>query len=433
MADTGVTQMEGMFREVYGDKVIRAVPESDMVAKMCPFVKESQREGNNFNVPVNLTQEHGFTHNLDGSAFTLNGAVSHISQNAQISGAELVLQSNLSYGAMQKALKSGGDGGKRAFVNATKYQVKNAVESASKRRELDLVYGAGATIADDATGDVTNWGEVLTEADEGAGGTGSVILTDASWCTAIWAGSENMLIDVYDSDGTQRNSTTDISIVSVDPAARELQLSGLEAELDAIVAGDYIFPKGARTKQMNGAFKVTLNTGTLHSISATTYQLWKGSTSDVSGAFTFAKLLQGLERPAALGFHGEICVLVNSASWQDLNEDQAALRRFTGSAGGEVKQGAESLSFYGQTGKVTVKPYIYMKRGFALALPVGKCMRVGATDTTFEMPDGQGKIFRQLESKAGIEFRCYSNQSFFTPHPAWCVSYYGIIPTGAAA
>ena len=428
MAETGVSQMEGQFKEVYGDGPVRLVPETDELAKMCPFVKEQQREGNSFNVPVVLTQEHGFTYNTDGSAFTLNGGVSHESKNATVNGAEMVLQSTLSYAAMQKALKTGGESGLRAFVNATKFQVENAVKSSSKRRELELLYGAGTTIPDVATGDVLNWGEVLTNS-----GGGSIILTSASWCTAIWSGGENMTLDCYNSDGTQRNTNADLVVSTVDPAAETIVVTGNASDLSAIATGDYFFPAGARTKQMASAFKTAVNTGTLHGISAATYQLWKGSDSNVGGALSFAKVMSGLERPAALGFAGEMCVLVNTASWQDINEDQAALRRYVGAAGGDVSQGAEELTFFGQTGKVTIKPYIYMKRGHALAIPVGNCQRVGATDTTFEMPDGQGKIFRQLETKAGIEFRCYSNQSYFSAHPAWHVAYSGIVPTTPSA
>lgn len=432
---TTTTDLDGLFKEVYASDVERLVPESDILAKMCSFVPSDEQEGKSYNMPVLLTHEHGATYNKDGSAFTLLGDASGITKNASVNGTEFVLQVVLSYGAMQKAAKGaakGGKAGKRAFANATAYQVRNATESASKKRELELLYGAGTTPGTSATGELTNWGEVATEADGGTG-DGVLTMTAASWSTGIWAGSEGAKIGFFDSDGTERTTSGDTVVSSVDPSTYTVNITGTEAQLDAIVTGDYCFPEGARTLQMEGAFKVAQNTGTLHGISAATYNLWKGSSYAVGGSLTFAKIMQGLTRPASLGCQKDMCVLVGPDSWQDINEDQAALRRYVGQVGGEVKQGAKGIEFFGVTGSVEIKPYIYMKRGAALALPKGVCKRVGATDLTFEMPNQQGKIFLELPTKAGSEFRAYWNQSFFCPNPAWMVAYTGITPTAAAA
>jgi hypothetical protein len=105
------------------------------------------------------------------------------------------------------------------------------------------------------------------------------------------------------------------------------------------------------------------------------------------------------------------------------------VRHVKDKAGGEVVMGSESIRYYGQMGEIEIKPHILVKRGEAFALPVEECMRVGASDTTFEMPDGQGKIFRHLEDKAGLEIRCYWNQAWFTKRPAYCVKYTGIVPS----
>ncbi len=423
---TGVDQMTGMFKRVYGDDVVRAVPQAHRLSNDVKFVPDAQREGDTYNVPVLLTREHGHSFNLDGSAFDLNGAFSDQSQNAQLNGAEYVLQVQLSYGAMQKATAKGA----KAFANATKHKVKAAVEASSFIREIELLYGGGASPSTAATGAIDNLGEVLTPTDTGAG-TADYQLTQASWSTAVWSGLEGAQLDAYDSDGTKRNTTAAIVVASVDPATRTISVTGTEADLDAVVAGDYLRFEGSHSKEMIGAMRVASHTtGTLHNIDSDTYSLWQGSTYDVGGALSFAKVLQSLNRPTALGFQGRMKVYVPVNAWQDINEDQAALRRYVDKAGGELKQGAEELTFFGQTGEVSLVPHIFMKQGHALALPDGKCMRVGATDTTFEMPDGQGKIFRQIDAKAGVEFRAYWNQSFFTPHPAYCVHLSGITSSG---
>jgi len=424
---TGVTEMDGMFKRVYGSDVVRAVPQVHRLANDIKFVPDAQREGDTFNIPVLLTREHGHSFNLDGSAFTLGGAFSDQSKNAQLNSAEYVLQVQLSYGAMQKATGKG----PKAFANATKHKVKAAVEASSFVREIELLYGGGSSPDTSATGAIDNLGEVLSVADGGTG-DGSFVITAASWSTAIWSGLEGAQLDVHDSDGTHRNPTAAVVVSSVDPSTRTISVTGTESELDAIAAGDYVRLAGARTKEMVGACRVASHTsGTLHNINASTYQLWQGNSFAVGGALTFAKVMQGLNRPTSLGYQGDdMTVYVPVAAWQDINEDQAALRRYTSSAGGELSQGAEELCFYGQTGKVKIVPHIFMKQVNALALPTSKCMRVGATDTTFEMPDGQGKIFRQLDTKAGVEFRAYWNQSFFTAHPSYMTLYTGISSSG---
>lgn len=427
---TGTSQLDGVFKKVYGDELIKAVPECDKIAKDIPFVSAEKQEGDSFNVPVQLTQETGATFNLDGSVFTLNQPVSNVDKNAAVSGAEFVLRSAVSYGAMQKALKGGDSKARaRAFVNATKDKVQGMIAGASFFREAELLYGGGTAAA-------SNLGVV--SATTGSASTSLVVtFTDASWCLGLWAGKENMECAIFSSGGTDRSTAGTAAagdnvfkVTTVDADNKKVTFTSHATNVGNVVATDQIFFAGARTKEMLGIDAMINTSGTVWGISNSTYNLWKASSYTVSGMLTFEAVLQGLRRPAALGCTSKMTLYCGTDSWQDLNQDQAALvRHVKDKAGGEVVMGSQSITYYGQTGEVEIKPHILVKRGEAFALPVDECMRVGATDTTFEMPDGQGKIFRHLEDKAGLEIRCYWLQAWFCKRPAFCVKYTGITPS----
>lgn len=424
---TGTSQLDGIFKKIYADKVNQITPESDQLAKDIKFVGDAEKEGDSYNMPVELTRESGFTFNgTTGDVFTLNYPISAIDKNASVNGSTFVLRAAVSYDAMHKALKAAsGKAGARAFVNATKYKVSNMVASASYAREVGLLYGGGASFK-------SNLG-AIESVDTASGTTLTVTITAATWSLGIWAGMENAEFDLYTTGGTKQNTSGTAAagdnvfqLDTVDPSTRQLTFTSNSSNVSAASVGEVFVFAGSKGNDMLGIDAMIATSGTLWGISNTTYQLWQPSSYSVGGALTFEACLAGLQRPAALGFRGKMCLYVNPLSFEDLNADQAALRRHGDKAGGKVTQGNESIEFYSQTGVLTIKPHIYVKGGEAFALPLDECMRVGASDITFEMPDGKGQIFRHMEDKAGLEIRCYWNQSFFTRKPAFCVKYTGI-------
>ena len=81
--------------------------------------------GDYYNVPVVLQGENGFTYNDgDGTAFALKGALAMSTKNAQVRGAEKVLQSQISYKAAAAATSN-----KEAFADATSTLFENMLES----------------------------------------------------------------------------------------------------------------------------------------------------------------------------------------------------------------------------------------------------------------------------------------------------------------
>lgn len=424
-SNTNVTTMDGMFRRVYGDEVVRVIPETDKLAKAIGFVEESKREGERFEIPVELTAEAGVTFNSDFDVFTLNQPISNTSKPAYVNGAEILVRGALSYGAMQKALKSdGGAKGKaRAFVKATSEKVQNLLKAHSYYRECTLLYGG------------TSLGtiESITSA---ASTTLTVVISAETWAYGVWAGRKNGEFDIYEGStkqntaGTADAGTSVYKLTSVTPSTRTLVFTSHADNVSAPDAGDEIYFAGAYDKQALGIEDIARSTSTLWGIDTSAYDLWKPNLVNIDGtSLTFERLLGALERTAALGFQGNLDVYCNPLTWQNLNADQTALVRRDGSQkGGTAHLGYEDLVYHTDFGSLTIKSHIYMKRGLAVVLPPEEWMRVGATDVTFEMPDGTGKIIRHMENKAGTEIRNYSLQAPFTKKPCYLTLIEGIVP-----
>jgi len=139
MSANTLATLNGFYKQIYGDSLINLIPESAKFIKEVPFERR-KKLGEYYNVPVVLQAEQGFTYNDgDGTAFALNGALAMGTKNAQVRGAEKVLQSQISYKAAAAATSN-----KEAFADATSTLFENMVESMSNRLELSSFYGGAS-------------------------------------------------------------------------------------------------------------------------------------------------------------------------------------------------------------------------------------------------------------------------------------------------
>jgi hypothetical protein len=139
MSANTLATLNGFYKQIYGDSLINLIPESAKFIKEVPFERR-KKLGDFYNVPVVLQAEQGFTYNDgDGTAFALQGALAMGTKNAQVRGAEKVLQSQISYKAASAATSN-----KEAFADATSTLFENMVESMSNRLELSAFYGGSS-------------------------------------------------------------------------------------------------------------------------------------------------------------------------------------------------------------------------------------------------------------------------------------------------
>lgn len=405
-ANTFADSLNANFKIVYADAIRNLIPDGVKLLNQVPFQKK-EALGQYFSQPVILGLEHGITFaDSTDDAFALQAAVAGQLKEAQVRGYQMVLRSALGYAAASRAA----NGDRAAFEDSTKFLVQNMMRSMAKKVEIELLYGqmGYGTVASVAL-------NVLT-------------ITTAEWAPGIWAGSENMPIEIRSALGVLRGTA---NVQSVDMGARTVTVDAMPA---GVVATDVVYHKGAFGKEMAGIHKIITNTGTLFNIDAAQYNLWKGNqVSAGSSVLSFAILQDAIARAVEKGLDSDVMVLVNPRTWSDLLTEQAALRQYDYSYQSSVAEnGSQSIRFHGQNGKVEIVASIYVKEGYAYVLPPDEWMRIGSTEITFRRPGQDGeKFFRELENNAGFELRAYTDQSIFSPAPGKSTLISGIVNSNA--
>ncbi len=432
------SRFQNLTKRVYANKVNDLVPEQGTACEDIPFSQQA-KVGDEYHIPVSLTREAGHTYNADGSVFQLNRAIASATEVAKLRGNELVSRTTMAYSVMTRAMTGTGskEGDKRAFVNATKYQMQKLIKGAKFVREAGIFYGCGSasTIPTGA-----NWGVISSATDNT--GTIDVVISAATWSTGLWVGSEGMEFDIYTTAGVKQNAAGTAAagdnvfkLTTVTPSTRTLRFSSNATNTADVTAGggEVILPAGAYQKEQFGLASVVNTSGTVWNISNSSYYLWKPKTVVVgSSQLTFDSIQTGCAKAFEVGYEGEIICYLNPYTWQDVADDEAALINYASKTGGKLEKGFSKISFVGQNGTITLKSHKLMKQGYAYGIPADMCYRVGSTDITFDMP-GHGQMMRELEDYAGIELRCYQDQAIFSEMPGAIIEWSGIVNTRSSA
>lgn len=399
-----VESLNGHFKEAYADSIKDLIPDGVKLYNMFSFSPAAQKLGANFNQPVTLSMEHGFTYGGDGGkAFALQGAIAAASENASIKGVEMVLRSYLSVGAVSRSQNS-----KTSFIQESKHVVNNMLKSFMRRLEVMFMYGQSDT----------GLGQIESVS------TSSIVIEKEEWAAGIWGGAENMKVQIYNAAGTTLRG--EFEIVQVNFDTKTIQLDA-DAAAAGVVATDIVFYAGAKGKECVGLHKILANdSSTLFNIDASKYSLWRASKIDVGTNFSggeavlsFDKVEEGVARMMEKGLvDGKITVLCNPKSWKNLLTEQAAKRMYDSSySSDKVKQGAKNIEFYGQTGLIEISSSIFCKEGYAYMLSEDSFERIGSSDVRLDMPGFEGKFIKVLENVNAYELRSYSDQAIFCSSP----------------
>lgn len=392
--DNTVGNLNGLFKEVYADKMKELIPDGVKILNMIKFMSKDKQPGNLYHQPVVLGLEHGITFaSSEDDAFALQPAISGAIKDAQVRGSPAVLRSILGYTAASRAAQ----GGAQAFMDATKFVVGNMLRSMVKKLEIEMLYGQVGYGVVDTFSLVTN----------------SFVVETGEWAPGIWAGAENMPLEIRSSGGSLRGYC---NVVSVNMETRQINVDALPA---TTAATDIIWHKGAYGNEFVGIHKVLTTSGVLFNIDTSTYNLFKGNEYDAQGgALSFSKLNQSIARAVEKGLESKVTALINPRAWANMMNDQAALRKYDGSYSKQkAENGAESLLFHSQNGEIEIIPSIYVKEGYGYILYSEDWARVGSTDVTFQRPGADGRFFRDLENASGYELRCYTDQAIFCASP----------------
>ena len=387
--------LNGFFKEAYADKLAELIPDGVKLLNKIKFMSKDKQPGNLYHQPVILGMEHGVTFaSSDEDAFNLNPPVAGQIKDAQVKGNPIVMRSLLGYVAASRAAL----GGQKAFMDATKFLVANMLRSMAKKLEIEMLYG--------------QYGYGVVGSVSGA----TITINTAEWAPGIWAGGENMPIEIRSASGT--TSRGNFVVYSVSLTAQTVTLT--QSLPSSVVTGDVIWHKGAYGNEFPGIhYILTLTSGTLFNINVGEYNMFQANQYDCqSGALSFTKLNLAAARAVEKGQDGTLLAMINVRAWANILSDQAALRRYDSSySADKAEMGSKNILFHSQNGEIEIEPSIYVKQGYAYLLSLEDWSRVGSTDMTFKRP-GQGEeFFRDLENSAAYELRLYSDQAVFCSAP----------------
>jgi len=414
------TTLDGLFKVVYGEGPVNAIPECSLLQKMIPF-KSADRIGKSYNFPVILSSEAGVTYiAAGGGSTTLVDSVAATLKEASVDANQIIVRGQMDYEAAAKAI----EGGKTSFKNASELLVENLMETASQRLEIAMLYGQSAT----GLGTIDSSANTNTT-------TTVVTMLAAGWGPGIWSGKEGASLAAWKvSDDTAAATTNTFVISAIDYSNRKITVTGTATtgigELDtSLGAGDCYFTfKGAKTGTSTwvepvGIDKIISNTGSsLFGISAGTYSLWGGSSfSFGSAAATVAKILNMVGLAVSKGgLMEEADVLLSPKTYMNLAGTMTDLRRQNGGQS-ETKGigGFESIVLMGPNGKLNLVVHPMVKEGECFAGPFSKRFkRIGSSEFTFTTPGRSGEIFLHIPDKNAFELRIYGGQAIVCTTPA---------------
>lgn len=407
-ADSGNTG--ALLKQVYGDLADPLAPE-DSFARDVKFMT-GKKIGREYYWPVRLGLELGVSFSLTHNAYALGEAVDAIYQDATVSGAEMTVRSQISYGQMSTLSESKGDSAK-AYDQGVAIKILGMTQGHELFREMQLWWGPGS-----AATPTSNIGIVSTTGAINTPATGQMYLTitRASFVPGFWQNYQNGLFDLY-TGSTLANTNAALQVVGVDVQKCRLTVTGNSTDINALdagaAAGYSIEFHGAVTNSMLGVEAIALTSGSVFGISNATYPQWKMINFAVNGALTFDNVTGALSIAADNGLKRGGKLYLCNRTWTDLLNDEVALRRYFGDAmGGKAAPGFKELEFITASGVVTIKPYQYMKQGNAAFIPMDVWHRVGSSDITATLPGNPDEFFfLQLPSNNGAELRTYSDQA----------------------
>ena len=421
---TSTTDLNGLFKMAYADSIQNLIPDESLLTRAIKFQGRDKMLGNQYNQPVIVRSEQGFTYSRPNNGTpNMNPASSMKTQNAVVDGFILVEQSGISYEAVARSDNA------NSFKNAVDLVMSDAMDSFGRRLEIGLLYGQSATGIGKTTATSVNVSVTST----------TFAFATGEWSAGIWTPLEGAGLDVYNASGTALNTAGAVTVSSIDVVNKTITVTAAAGDVTAIDA--YLNGTGGRygvlrfyTAGSNGADeavgidKIMTNTGTLFGIDASTYSLWKANTYAVGGALTLAKIQAGVAVAAARGLSEDVEIYVNPSVWQSLSTEQVAYRMMDSSySAKKAVNGFETLEFFSQNGKLSVFAHKYVKEGEAFLLPTKRAVRIGSSDVSFNIPGtDNGQIFIQNPTTMGFTFRIFSQQSILVTKPAACVKFTGI-------
>lgn len=421
-----------LFKECYGE-LQDILPQDFMLQEDIPF-SEAGKVGEKFVEAVVLTNETGWS--ILGSeavAMTINPAIAGAVQQCEITPYQTVLASLVPWGMISRT-----QGNKQAFYSVTKHTVRNNIRSHSKLLEIIRLYGQ----SDNLLGRVSYYtgtyrGAAFTNGSGTVNGLAFVngvnaankliLMQKGDFAAGIWVGTEGAIVNEIDVSG---NIVQSGKVLSVDPIYGYIGVDFTPTVASSVGSHRICFQGQEEARDAPGIVKIMSTTGTLFGISTTKYSLWKGNAINLGGAvkLQLANVQDAIAQAVARGgLDGDIDLYVNPRSWARMITSESALRVYDESyKSNKAENGFQSIVFWSQTGRITVKAHRFVMEGIAVGLHLPDWTRSGSAEISFTVPGSPQELIFPLHDQTAWAFRSYSDQYMFCHAPAKSFYMYGI-------
>jgi hypothetical protein len=408
-----VSTLNGLFKTQYAPDLNDLIPQHAILQQKIKYVPADKQNGAFYAVPCVLQSNQGVSYlGESGGVADLNDAINAIMKEAQVKGSELNIRGQLSY----KALSQAATAGARAFKKSSSWLVEDMANVSFTRLELSTIYGQ------------VGLGEVHSNTSTGSGAC-DIVITEPTWATGIWVVLEGAQFQFWGPSNALRAT---VKLVKVNSDLRKLSFVTVSGNETTIVAGDDVYPRGAKTadgyNEMAGLFKqYNPATTDLFGINRVPYTLLQGNEYSAVGEISSAKVVQGASLAVDKGLMTDAVFLCGTKTFADLNAENMGLRMFDSSySGAKAENGAQALSYDHINGKITVICHPFIKSGDALLMDANDALFVGSSKPTFEIPGMQDKFFRLVQDKNAVELQNYADLAVFVHKPGQGVIYSGI-------
>jgi hypothetical protein len=424
MAPSNFTSLVGSFKIKYQEGKLK-----DFRLNVCPildsvpFRKAATGTSIEMDIPVALTQHSGNLFQAAGG----NGNVLPVPAvviAAKVTNQEIVGALDVPFGVLQ-ALSNGDV---VSYLNPTLLRVFELEKSVRRDQEITHLHGGtgiGQLASTPAASTLVS-GTVFQT---------TITLTAATWSSGLWKFMEGSPLDAYSlvTGGVHRNAAAmtlgggNNGVLAVNPALKQLQLTGTQADLNALISGDFLFRFGSNAVEGLGLkFILSNTTATLFNISAVTYSGWRASQVAVNAQpLTFVKLASGVAEAVSGALASELEIQTSPKSFANLLTDQAGLRRYAAKPSA-FENGAEGVTFYSEAGKIAVISNPFVMEGDTFGYPKDTLMRIGTTEPTDTM--GGLRLEVVNPSATSVRFYFFAAEQIFAQQMAACIYWSGIVP-----
>lgn len=400
------SQLLGTVKNTFADKLKDARVTSAVVQEIWP-VSKKEVIGNGFLIPIMTQHSQSTTYGQDESSGALTAMTAPQSTNLTIPAREVTERFLITFGALAKAEK----GSDVSFVTEQTLKALSIWTAAKRQVEQGLLYGGMgfATIA--SAGSVT-----------GSGNTALVTLTltAGSWSIAYLAGCKNAPVDVYQSNGTSKVTTTiGATVTAVDPILGTVTIQGNVTDLGNIAATHQLWRYGENGNSITGIVTQLLNTASVLFTGAdpTVNAIFKGNVFATTGNLSIGILMKRVGQAKSLGLEGKAIVMVPPDGFSALANELAGLRRLDGTySKGKLDTGAETIDVRVGNVVMSITEVPFLQEGHVVCVSEDDVMRPALQDLDDKV--GSHEMTVMSSTQNGFEMRVFTSQNAIVTAPS---------------